>query len=298
MLFLDQYGAKNVSISAVEVYNNKAYDLLQAREELFLKKGKKPTENYAVRIEDAFSIIATALLQRIVGGKDCHKLSSRSHLFIEIKWEKDGICKQQALCDLAGDEKMANKTRLEKRESSFIVKSLEILRTCILRAVQNKVVFWKSSLVTGMFEKYFDAGNVKMVTHIYPIDTYLKSSIGCLKFSSQNHNYETQRDKAKRLVKENAKAALPIVGESHHPEDHHVEVDRLQDLAKQLDVRQEAVLLDEDRLQDLAKQHMEFSFNTCSRSAKRSNEALDYARKITASYVCEMSRRDCHICVD
>ena len=201
-----------ITISAFELYNKAAYDLL----DLTTKKQKKQKylseNNFGIfhvkglremplhNMEDARKLIEMILNAKETGpGKKnseaaCHLKSSRSHLFIELKVLKKSSPEKpsQLICfnDLAGIEKrQANLNARQIKEFDFINDSLFCLRPCITSKKEGIAIsdmIWKQSILTKVLKKYFVSNTlIRMIVTLNP-ESDLDNVKGCLRFSAIN----------------------------------------------------------------------------------------------------------------
>ena len=154
------------SLSAIEIYNNKSFDLFQDRKQVYLRGDvrqdftwsqveKKVIENK----KNIASTIATIIEKRQVGISSENNRSSRSHLIIQFHI-KDRFIR---ILDLAGCEKAQQAicaNRREFYENGEINQNLFALKECI-RALLKKQDFvpYRRCELTKILKQSFESSN-------------------------------------------------------------------------------------------------------------------------------------------
>ena len=156
----------SLRLSAIQIYNNKIFDLsspnltkqLQTYEcnhELIFKTSPQTTQ--ARHLSVVRNWICKIKKNQIMGTTSINSNSSRSHtiFFIEYEHETRGVYRFTAI-DLAGNERTQYSTaqnKIQKRESIHINKSLFALKECIRASKLNKKhIPYRRSILT-MFIK-------------------------------------------------------------------------------------------------------------------------------------------------
>jgi kinesin family protein 2/24 len=154
------------SLSAIEIYNNKSFDLFQDRKQVYLRGDvrqdftwsqveKKVIENK----KNIASTIATIIEKRQVGISSENNRSSRSHLIIQFHIKNRFI----RILDLAGCEKAQQAicaNRREFYENGEINQNLFALKECI-RALLKKQDFvpYRRCELTKILKQSFESSN-------------------------------------------------------------------------------------------------------------------------------------------
>lgn len=190
----------DTKICALEIYNNKCYDLLQnkkkvhqrdngARDFVFPGVVLKPLKN-AKDIADFNDIISN---NRKVGVSSENDTSSRSHLLIEIRINGQFL----RILDLAGCEKANQaicKSRQEYYENGEINQNLFALKECIrcLLKKQSHIPYRRCEL-TKMLKQSFEPGNqTYILATISPYMSACHTSIDVLNYINSIKNIKTQ----------------------------------------------------------------------------------------------------------
>lgn len=166
------------SLSAIEIYNNKSFDLFQDRKQVYLRGDvrqdftwsqveKKVIENK----KNIASTIATIIEKRQVGVSSENNSSSRSHLVIQFHIRDRFI----RILDLAGCEKAQDAicaSRKEFYENGEINQNLFALKECI-RALLKKQDFvpYRRCELTKILKQSFDATNKTYILATIAKDT-------------------------------------------------------------------------------------------------------------------------------
>jgi len=175
------------SLSYLEVYNEKGYDLLSDSYESTEKapkvsimeseNGKYQIRNLSTHVirneEDALKLLLLGGKNRAIGETKMNKLSSRSHCIVSIMVEKknintDTLVKSKLnLVDLAGSERNKYNTGQTLKESQHINVSLLYLQM-VINALQDKKenkrthVPYRNSMVTSILRDSL-GGNCKTI---------------------------------------------------------------------------------------------------------------------------------------
>jgi hypothetical protein len=146
------FSGSNVSIKAMEIYNNECYDLLTNR-------NKVSALQHCVRIhirenKDGHKVFNCIKSTKIVKNNGYNKYSSRSHIIYEIT--VNGTV--YIIVDLAGMELVVN------NESHFINLSLYALRECIQRLGAKKIPPYRNSKLTYCLKDYLSKNLICVCT--------------------------------------------------------------------------------------------------------------------------------------
>lgn len=149
----------DVSISYIEIYNEKVYDLLDDKStESILTKGSKYAGSRKVAIQssdDAKEILAKGNKNRHFRSTVLNATSSRSHaafsIFLNMREKNKEIGAVFYLVDLAGSEGIRNTNHqgIAQQEGIYINKGLLTLERVIKGlAMGNKVIAYRESVLT------------------------------------------------------------------------------------------------------------------------------------------------------
>ncbi|KCZ82123.1 hypothetical protein H312_00398 [Anncaliia algerae PRA339] len=180
-----------VSISFIEIYNEKIYDLIDPMNRVNLYNiGNDPklTGNSIVKIRNIKYIpelLNRCDLNRKISSTEYNSRSSRSHTFFKIMFRKENkdICVN--LIDLAGSEKASSD--LERRkEGSFINKSLLALGTVINNLSKKEYTTFRESKLTRLLQPSMEGNsNLIALCLINPNEGCSDESISTLNFASR-----------------------------------------------------------------------------------------------------------------
>ena len=196
-----------MSVSILEVYNDKAFDLQAKRTPCKIRWGNElgvviePLQKHVVTsVEDVQKALESAYLSRSVAGTDCNAHSSRSHCILTVYINATNTATQSVttaklhLIDLAGSERVKNSgvegDRL--KEATHINTSLTHLKT-VINALANKSVHvaYRNSTLTSMLQdslggncKCLMFANVSAATHNVP------ESICTMKYAAEARKVE------------------------------------------------------------------------------------------------------------
>ena len=184
-------------ISAYEIYNDDAYDLLNNKEHVPLREGynkilhivgltKLKVESY-----DQFSnILDTVLSMRNTGISSQNDTSSRSHAIFELGiYEGERRKSKLLFVDLAGSERASQsicRNKVEYRENAHINKSLLALKECI-RAVKSKkghIPFRSSKLTTILKDSFTTNCSTLVIGTISPGNNNVIDGLNTLLYTS------------------------------------------------------------------------------------------------------------------
>eukprot|EP01061_Rhynchopus_euleeides_P016794 TRINITY_DN28115_c0_g1_i1.p1 TRINITY_DN28115_c0_g1~~TRINITY_DN28115_c0_g1_i1.p1 ORF type:complete len:1031 (+),score=493.01 TRINITY_DN28115_c0_g1_i1:63-3095(+) len=195
--------AYTLSVSVLEVYNDKIFDLQNKRIQVKVTPGVKGGDGVSIvplektRVTDADQVISAleeAYTNRKVGGTSMNEHSSRSHCVLTVWIEAKNVSTGQMftgklhLVDLAGSERLAKSevTGDQKVESVHINKSLTQLGLCINSLANKKdhIPFRNSQLTTLLQDSL--GGNCKclMFANISPKTSNVPETISTLNFAT------------------------------------------------------------------------------------------------------------------
>jgi kinesin family protein C2/C3 len=196
-----------MSVSILEVYNDKAFDLQAKRVPCKIRWGNELgvvieplTKHVVTSVDDVQSALELAYQNRSVAGTDCNAHSSRSHCILTVYINATNTATQSItsaklhLIDLAGSERVKNSgvegDRL--KEATHINTSLTHLKT-VINALANKNghVAYRNSTLTSMLQdslggncKCLMFANVSSATHNVP------ESICTMKYAAEARKVE------------------------------------------------------------------------------------------------------------
>eukprot|EP01059_Diplonema_ambulator_P011535 TRINITY_DN2149_c0_g1_i1.p1 TRINITY_DN2149_c0_g1~~TRINITY_DN2149_c0_g1_i1.p1 ORF type:complete len:986 (+),score=433.48 TRINITY_DN2149_c0_g1_i1:73-2958(+) len=193
----------NVSVSVLEVYNDKIYDLQNKRSPVKVSppmKGEKDvtitplTRTAVMETDQVVEALEAAYANRSIAGTSMNEHSSRSHcvlsVWIEATNKNTGqvISGKLHLVDLAGSERL-KQSEVEgerKVEATHINKSLTQLGLCINSLANKKdhIPFRNSQLTTLLQDSL--GGNCKclMFANVSPKGSNVPETISTLKFAT------------------------------------------------------------------------------------------------------------------
>eukprot|EP01006_Ploeotia_vitrea_P052275 TRINITY_DN67666_c13_g2_i3.p1 TRINITY_DN67666_c13_g2~~TRINITY_DN67666_c13_g2_i3.p1 ORF type:complete len:637 (-),score=45.50 TRINITY_DN67666_c13_g2_i3:207-2117(-) len=191
------YGTQ-ISVSAVEIYNNVVYDLLNERCRVETKTGKITPHIKIVRTsttEELLGELKKGYTCRNVAATEMNKQSSRSHCIVTVYTEVQNLKTGETvvgklnLVDLAGSERLkrTNATGQQKREAECINLSLTMLKG-VMNALASKAAYvpYRNSILTQSLQDSLD-GNCKclMFANISMAATNCKETSSTLSFASE-----------------------------------------------------------------------------------------------------------------
>lgn len=187
-----------VSISYIEIYNEKIVDLLNfdadARDRLEIRENKKGeilvpglVDIEVADISQVFDVLWTGAQVRSVAANDMNDYSSRSHTIFQVRVEQQSLVnnayKVAKLCliDLAGSEKwrshqLAKFSQDRIKELTSINKSLSALGNCIsaLMRPEGRHIPYRDSKLTRLLQDSLK-GNTKILFIVT-----ISPSVGCM----------------------------------------------------------------------------------------------------------------------
>lgn len=182
----------SVSISYVEIYNEKIYDLIEPKNAVQLYNvANVPVLKNAAEFKGrtkqcVFNLIKDCEERRKIGSTEYNNKSSRSHTIFIMNLTKAGKKSVINLIDLAGSEK-ATGDKDRRLEGSFINKSLLALGTVVNNMAGNSSnVGFRDSKLTRMLQQSMN-GRVRIVAlcTISPLSRCVEESISTLNFAAR-----------------------------------------------------------------------------------------------------------------
>ena len=188
----------SIQVSAIQIYNNKVYDLqypnllrplqtYQCGEQMLFREN--PLETTIYQQKDVHQWLQTIKKNQVIGTTTLNDQSSRSHTIFFVKYRReDGVVYRFTAVDLAGNEKARYSTinnKKDKLESIHINKSLFALKECIraAKAKQNHIPYRRSLLT--MFLKNFLVYNsqILFLTTIHPSKKCYHDIVNSIEYS-------------------------------------------------------------------------------------------------------------------
>lgn len=184
-------------ISAYEIYNDDAYDLLNNKVNVPLREGynkilhivgltKLKVDSY----EQFSNVLRTILSMRNTGISSQNDTSSRSHAIFELGiYEGEHRKSKLLFVDLAGSERASQsicRNKVEYRENAHINKSLLALKECI-RAVKSKkdhIPFRSSKLTTILKDSFTTNCSTLVIGTISPGNNNVVDGLNTLLYTS------------------------------------------------------------------------------------------------------------------
>ena len=192
-----------IFISSFEIYNNRLYDLLNNRIEVYCRQDGNKQLNICnletIRIHESSDIhkhIKTVKKNRVIGNSNLNIKSSRSHAIIEIHVKNNNKYNKVTFVDLAGNERGADSVYVNKtqyRENKEINKSLLMLKECIrCLFLKKKYIPYRSSKLTTVLRDSFSK-DVKtiLLSTISGDPTCYQGTIDTLKYANYVKNIES-----------------------------------------------------------------------------------------------------------
>ncbi len=197
---------QDVSVTFVEVYQGKIYDLFAKRSVVRLlddEKGYATLQGHTEVIADDFSmledLISLGTEMRTVGSTEANATSSRSHAIFELTiTNRDGSSKGKlALVDLAGSERgvdTGNIDKKAKREGSEINRSLLALKECIralylkrTKSEQVTHVPFRDSKLTILLRDSFigKKSQTSIIAAVSPASSSVENTLNTLRYANR-----------------------------------------------------------------------------------------------------------------
>ena len=201
-----------VKVSALEIYNNKCYDILNNRNQITQQENYSKQfvfpylENNLTSIQEIKSLKSIISKNRKTGVSGQNDTSSRSHLLLNIQF----FGKTLRLLDLAGCEKAKAsicKNKKEFKENGEINQSLFALKECIRALVQKKThIPFRRSELTKILKQSFESSCMTYVMGtISQNPVHVHTTLDVM-------NYIVDMKKIKRSVPNGNNMILPVIG--------------------------------------------------------------------------------------
>ncbi|KAJ3364332.1 hypothetical protein HDU91_002650 [Kappamyces sp. JEL0680] len=203
-----------LSISFVEIYKGKIFDLLAKRRQVKLlddDKGIAVLHGHVEVIVDDFSmledLIAIGMDTRTVGSTDANSESSRSHAVFQLSLARNGSpVGKMALVDLAGSERGAdtgNLLKKERREGCEINKSLLALKECIRALYQRRMtqdssyhIPFRDSKLTQILRDSFIGkhSQTAIIAAVCPSSSSVENTLNTLRYADRVKEFQDTDD--------------------------------------------------------------------------------------------------------
>ena len=156
-----------ICVTAIQIYNNNIYDLLNNNNQLvFYKTNELVIKNVTKRDEDINSIIDMCVQNRNTAQTEMNNVSSRSHAIITIHYNN----KKYVIVDMAGQERVANTNNdlLIQKQANNINLNMLALKECIRSKNDNKkYIPYRQTLITLAIKPIFeDKCNVAFICNV------------------------------------------------------------------------------------------------------------------------------------
>jgi hypothetical protein len=205
-----------VSLSMVEVYKEKVYDLLHdatepkeipVREDAFGITHVPATRSKVTCVSDAVSVWGVGSNRKHVAATGCNKTSSRGHVVLSIYLRQKALTSRIVFCDLAGieDNRVTGNAGERMIESCAINKSLFALGKCIhaLRATKPGFVpFRESKLTRILSESLGGRAKTLMVCTVAPAPKYASQNAWVLGYACKTMGILNQLEAPKPEIVE------------------------------------------------------------------------------------------------
>jgi hypothetical protein len=205
------FSSDQTSVSFLEVYNEKVFDLLSKSVNTPLSVFEDPRRRIVVRNlttvdvgspEELYAVVDVGMRNRIVSGNAVHSHSSRSHGILKVT----SATRSFWLVDLAGSERIRLPTaapRVTNLEINSIHKSLHALRRCIIGLRKKEFLPLRSSVLTRIL---FSSGisECVVIACISPDKESVPETLSTLDFanSALNSKHWLQSPKPQRTLSE------------------------------------------------------------------------------------------------
>lgn len=184
-------GVDEVSVSYIEIYNERIYDLVDPKKSVKLfnvsqqPKLSNVSEIVVKASEQVFDLLEYCENNRKIGCTEFNARSSRSHTIFIAKIKKMGVKSVLCLIDLAGSEKAADAHK-RRLEGSFINKSLLALGKVVNNMSKSGFVGFRDSKLTRILQPYMD-GSSRLVAlcMISPSKKCVEESISTINFAAR-----------------------------------------------------------------------------------------------------------------
>ena len=182
-------------MSAYEIYNNSAYDLLSNNPKCKIRENYNNEfivsnlSKHKIIRTNINSIINIIKQNRSIGINAKNSKSSRSHAIIDLFIQSSSLKTEIRFVDLAGNERSYDslaKNKYQARESQEINNSLLAFKECI-RAMQSNNIHipFRRSTLTKLLRNYFiTKNNIIIIGNISPCSYCIKGTLNTLQYLS------------------------------------------------------------------------------------------------------------------
>jgi hypothetical protein len=184
-----------VTISYMEIYNEKLYDLSSNSEVQIFSTGHKNHisnlyEEFVTAWEEASGFIERCERNRRYGVTEFNDKSSRSHTVFQASMSDGTRTCRLNMIDLAGSER-ASRSMDRRREGSYINRSLLALCTVVNNMAQGRFTGFRDSKLTRMLQPSMDGtANLVAICMLSPHAECIEESISTLKFAARLSNLD------------------------------------------------------------------------------------------------------------
>ncbi|KAF9758245.1 Kinesin-like protein tea2 [Nosema granulosis] len=182
---------REVSVSYMEIYNEKIFDLFTSTElQIYTIDNTPVVSNLSstpISSRESLNFfLSRCETNRKYGSTEFNTRSSRSHTIFQVKSEGSTL----NLIDLAGSEK-ASINECRRKEGSYINKSLLALCNLVSNIQKNRYFGYRDSKLTRLLQPSLDGKtNIVALCMISPQSNCLEESIATLKFAGRLSNLE------------------------------------------------------------------------------------------------------------
>jgi hypothetical protein len=206
-----------VGLSFYEIYCDKAYDLLNDREECPIRVDKNENvniiglnEKYIGSSDSLMSLINIGLSERVTGKTGMNNFSSRSHAILQITLRSSDTNKlhgKLSFIDLAGSERGADVKDTDKQtrmDGAEINKSLLALKECIRALDMGKkhLPFRGSKLTLVLKDSFIGKSSAIMIGNISPALDSCEHTLNTLRYADRVKSLKSDGKKNKNLADE------------------------------------------------------------------------------------------------
>ncbi len=201
-----------ITVSAYEIYNNHAYDLISNRQKCIIRENYNNDfvianlSKYSISTYNILHFITTIKNNRIVGQSAKNLESSRSHAIIDLFITMPSQKKiEMRFIDLAGSERGTlsfPKNKYQLREGSEINNSLLSFKECIraMHSNNNHIPFRRSSLTKLLRNYFINRHDIIIIGNISPTSKCIRGTLNTLQYISM---LQKIKNKLKYTPKEN-----------------------------------------------------------------------------------------------
>lgn len=146
----------SIYLNVIELAGEEAYDLLNEGTKLM----ERATQKLVKSNDDFLQIVSVISSRRKQKQTDQNVTSSRSHLFITIKFDSLAV-NELVMVDLAGFERPKGKENAS--ESLFINSSLSHLNNVLINIARNQGVNYKLCALTKLLQPHLSASSLTLM---------------------------------------------------------------------------------------------------------------------------------------